>query len=301
MTDKAVAPGVDSAQRSRGLIASAALALLVMLLFLWWASHYVSLVERLGEWQFDTFGRYFPSLTVVLAVAVLGLPLALLVAWRRNERRKQAARDGLMSPQDRVLIAINGALRGRIFFLVVAAFAAVWAIAALLSLLVLPTSEGAVATITGSEIKGIGEGPARYAAGRTLDRVGRLEERVGLFHRVTYVAPVRPVGARTGPIRFFTEVDRLAGQQPRFSPIKQGILVDRGLPGELVNLYRGVGLPTNDRPFLLVRDLPWLRWRPLVLAGQLALLALGAFGASWLLRRQAGRLDRFLAGGTSQG
>lgn len=288
---------IDAAARSRGLIASAALAIICMLLFLWWAAHYEALVEWLGEWQFATFGRYFPSLTVALAVGLLAMPVALLVAWFRRRRLQRAARQGLVSPQDRVLVAVNGALRGRIFFLVVAAFAAVWALGAVLTLLSAPKAEGPVVTITGSETAPIAEGPARFAPGRTLGRVGRLEEFVGLAGRVTYVAPVRPVGARTGPVRFFTEVERLAGPVPRFVPLRQGVLEGRGLPGELVNLYRGDGLETVDRPFLLVRDAGWPRWRPIVLAVQLALVALIALAASLLLQRQARRLDRFLAGG----
>ena len=290
---------IDAAARSRGLIASAVLAILAMLLFLWWAAHYSALVEWLGEWQFATFGRYFPSLTVALAVGLLVVPVALIVAYTRRRRLAQAARDGLVTPRDRVVVAVNGALRGRIFFFVVAAVAALWAVGAALTLLSLPGGGGAVVTITGSE-SAVAEGPARYAPGRTLGRVGRLEEWAGIVRRVTYVSPVRPVGDRAGPVRFFTEVERLAGPVPRFTPIRQGVLEARGLPGELVNLYRGVGVTTVDRPFLLVRDAGWLRWRPIVLAVQLALVALVALVAAFLLQRQARRLDRFLAGGAEQ-
>ena len=291
---------LDAAARSRGLLASAALAVVVMLLFLWWATWYESIVEWLGEWQFATFGRYFPSLTVALAVGLLGVPVALIVAWFRRRRRQQDEREGLVSQRDRVLVALNGALRGRIFFLVVAGFAAAWAISALFTLLTVPNAEGTVVTITGSETAPIAEGPARFAPGRGLGRVGRFEEYVGIAGRTTYVAPVRPIGARKGPVQFFTEVERLAGPVPRFVAIRQGVLVRRGLPGELVNLYRGDSVETIDRPFLLVRDASWPRWRPIVLGVQLALVALIAVVASLLLRRQARRLDRFLAGGEIQ-
>ena len=301
MTDSALEQRrVDAAARSRGLIASACLAVVCMLVLLWWAAHYEAVVESLGEWQFATFGRYFPSLTVALAVALVSVPVASFVAWQRRRRIALAAREGLVSPRDRVLVAVNGALRGRIFFLAVAAFAALWAIGAALTLLSLPGAQGTVATVTGAEGAAVVEGPARFAPGRTLGRVGRLEEWAGVVRRVTYVAPVRPVSARTGPVRFFTEVERLAGPQPRFVPIREGILEARGLPGELVNLYRGDGVETVDRPFLLVRDADWLRWRPLVLGGQLALLALLALVAALMLQRQARRLDRFLASGVPQ-
>lgn len=291
---------LDFAARSRGLIASAGLAFLVMLVMLWWATHYIAVSHWLGEWQFATFGRYFPSLTVALVVALVAAPLAAIVAWRRRRRIRTAEREGRLMPRERVLVALNGALRGRIFFLFVAGFAAIWAIGAALSLLTLPPTEGRVATVSAAERMPVVEGPARYAPDPSLGRVGRLIERVGFVERVTYVAPVQPGGAAGPSVRFFTEMERLAGPQPRFTPIRQGIIVARGLPGELVELYQNDGLRLVDRPYLLVRDADWLRWRPIVLAVQLALLALVALIAAWLLQRQARRLDRFLAGGTQQ-
>lgn len=285
----------DPATRSRGLIASAAWAIVCLLVFVWWASHYQSLVERLGEWQFATFGGYFPSLTVVLVVTLLAAPVALLIAVERRRQLRAAERDGLVTPRDRVTVAVNAALRGVTFFRVVAAVAGLCTLGALLTLLGLPPTTGRPAVVTGREDSVVSaEGPARFAAGRTIGRVARLEENVGLARRVTYVAPVRPIGARTGPVRYFTQVERLAGPQPRFVPLRDGILTVEGAPRELVNLYRAAGETTVDRPALLARSAAHLRWRPIVLAVQLALVALLSFGAAALLRRQARRLQRTL-------
>ena len=285
----------DPAVRSRGLIASALWAIVCLLMFVWWASHYRSLVERLGEWQFATFGLYFPSLTVVLIVALLAAPVALLIVLRRRRRLRLAERDGLLTSRDRVMVPINAALRGVIFFRIVALVAGFSALGALLALLGLPSTTGPTAVVTGGENPvGAVEGPARFAPGRTLGSVARLEENVGLARRVTYVAPVRPISARTGPVRFFTQVERLAGTEPRFAPLREGIMTADGAPRELVNLYRTVGIVTVDEPALLARDAAHLRWRPIVLGVQLALMALLSLGAAALLQRQARRLQRTL-------
>ena len=282
----------DPRARSRGLLSTAFWAIVCLLAFTWWASRYSSLVEWLGEWQFTHLGEYYPSLTVVLCVALLATPVLAIVLLRRRERRRRAERVAPIVGAERAEIAINAAERGRIFFLAVTGVALLCALWALLSLLSLPPSEGPLVTIDRANAETVRPGPARFAATRSLGPVALLRENVGFVQRVMYVAPVTLGSDTSGSVRFFTEVDRLAAPTPRFSSIRKGVLEANGLPGELINLYRGAGVQAADRPYLLVADAARLRWRPLVLAAQLALLAIVAAIAALLLRRQARRLRR---------
>lgn len=292
MVNASAPPVDDSEKRSRGLIGTSVWIVACLLVLLWWASGYRSVVEWLAEWQFGFFGRYYPSLTVALLVLLLGLPIAALVGWARHRHRRRVDQAlGAENPQLLLTRATASARRGVAFFGGLAILTGIVALGVFGSMLWLPASQGPVRLITSAGEAVSSQGPARFARPLALDRVARIEENVGLAQRVTYVAPVR-LPNQPEDLTLLTTVDATSLEPRRFAAIKEGVLVRQGLPKELTNLYRGAGIAIPDRPYLLMRDGWAVRWRPLVLGVQVALLAVLSAGVALLFRRQARRLRR---------
>lgn len=242
-------------------------------LLLWWAAHYSSLIEDLGEWQFGRFGSYRPSLTMAVLLSILAVPVGIAL-WRRARRAARLERDRLVSDGlDPAAAALRraraGAVRARLFAGAIAIIAAVLAIGVALSIAYLPTAGGDPSAIrAGATLK---EGPAHLEGRYRLGRVARLHEDVVFNSRTTFVAPVR-LGGAVGPTRVVLTV--LRRPDGGFSPITSGVLVRKGTPRELRNLYAAVGVPIAEDGYLLMRDDDQVRWRSWALAGQLAIVAL---------------------------
>lgn len=290
------ANGDESLQYSRGLRATSVWLIVCLLLLLWWAIRYRSLVEMLAEWQFSLLGRYYPSLTVSAVVLILALPIAMIVGGyrRRRRRRFDAAASSPATPEVLIARAIRSAQRGRLFFSGIAVVTALVAVVVLLRMLSLPSDSGAVRTVVGVAGSVQPEGAAAFARPLRIGRVARIEENVGLARRVMYIAPVYLPRREDGDA-FLTIVEPSSTPPLRFTPIASGVLVEGGLPREVTNLYRAAGITVPERSYLLMRDGAMVRWRSLVLGVQTALLALVAAGIALLLGRQARRLRRVMA------
>lgn len=286
----------QGARPSRGLRGTSIWLIVCLLVLLWWAGTYSSLVEVLAEWQFVYLGRYYPSLTVSLAVLILTLPIAAVVGWQRRRRRERLG--DAADPRLMMARAIRSAERTQLFFAGLAVVATLIALCALISMLWLPSDNGSVRTVAGVEGSVQPQGAAAYARPFRIGRVARIEENVGLARRVMYVAPVY-LGREHGDDSFLTTVEPSLRPPLRFAPIKSGVLIERGLPRELTNLYRAAGITVPDRSYLLMRDNAAVRWRSLVLSIQIGLLALLTVVVALLFRRQSRRLRRLLAEDTS--
>jgi hypothetical protein len=294
--DPAAAIGDQSVQPSRGLRATSVWLIVCLLILLWWTIGYRSLVEMLAEWQFAHLGRYYPSLTVSAVVLVLALPIALLVgAYRRRRRlRFDTSLPSAATPEILVARAIRSAERSRLFFAAVAIVSALVAAGVFIHMLSLPSDSGPVRTVVGVAGSVQPEGAAAYARPLRIGRVARIEENVGLARRVMYIAPVfLPHGQDGGA--FLTVVEPDPTPPLRFTPIASGVLVERGLPREVTNLYRAAAIAIPERSYLLMRDGAMVRWRSLVLGIQTALLALAGAAVSLLFGRQARRLRQVIA------
>lgn len=243
---------------------------------LWAAAHYGGWIGAAGEWQFGRFGSYFPTLTVVVLLLLLGVP-ALLAASRR-ERASAAA-----TPIARTGAAVR---RWRRLFGVVAVAGIALTVAVLLSLLTLPGGRADAPPIALTSAAVPGEGLAVLRGAWSAGRVARLDEDYVFARRTLFVAPVRFEGAPGGPATLLTTL--LPDDRGRLRPIARGVLVPRGLPVELRLLYARAGVRVAGDARLLLPDDAAVRWRSLVLAVQVALLALVA-GIGWAVLRQQER------------
>lgn len=261
-------------------------------LFAWWAAHYSSLIEDLGEWQFARFGSYRGPLTVAALVLLVAVPV-WLIWWRQSRRNARAERERLVSAGGNPAIALldrarRGAVRARLFAGAVAIAGALLAVGVALSTLYLPRTGGIPAAIRGGS--DFVEGPAQLQGRWRVGRVARLHEDVVFASRTTYVAPVQLEGDAGGPLRLVTTVVPRPGGG--FAAASSGVLVRRGTPRELRNLYEAVGVSIGADSYMLMRDDAQVRWRSWALAGQIAAVALLA-AIAWLLsRRREQRLDK---------
>ena len=109
-----------------------------------------------------------------------------------------------------------------------------------------------------------------------------------LASRTTYVAPVKLAGDAGGAARVVTTV--LPRPDGGFSAITSGVLVRKGTPRELRNLYAKVNVPIVEDSYMLMRDEAQVSWRSWALAAHLAIAALLATLAWWVSRRRDRRL-----------
>ena len=265
-------------------------SMLCLAVFLWWATAYRSLVAWFGEWQFDWLGRYFPSVTITIAVLVLTVPLAglgWLVRWRWRRNGADMAAGGGADPLDG---AILSARRARLFFGVLSGALALAALLAYFAAGDLPDDKGAVRVVALSGAGPVVEGHARFATVGRYGRIARLDENVGFAARTMFIAPVYATGSRERA-RFFVEM-LPASKSANFVPLHSGVLVRHGLPPELSALYRRIGVPIADDSYMLMRDGERPRWRLMALAVQGAIIALIALLISEFFRRQINRLRK---------
>ena len=257
------------AWRTLGLWSLVASAILV-----WWMAVYAGWLEPLGEWQFARFGRYYPTLTIMVLAALAIVPIGLVIRARHSQlrrRRRQAITASAQAARFGMDHVLRSGRRAEWLFAGVAACALVVALLAFIAPFLAPSAAGPAVEYRAGSLEPLRSGPARIAGTYRLGPVGRFEERFLLIRHTVYVAPVFPVGG--GDARLLTVVEpRLAGTG--FRPIPQGVIVPQGLPRELELLYRNAQVPLAERPALLMRDEAQRTWRSRTLAGEALVVAL---------------------------
>lgn len=264
---------------------------LAVLLLAFWAVSYTTIVNWLGELQFAYLGEYFPLLTAMVLFVLIALPLVaglLLIGRRRRASQAPAAVDPVVDQRRAMIRLRRTGAHFRRFFGWLALFLAGGVAVTGLAITQLPDAVGPQMVI-GSPQAVIGEGSARITAGST-GRVARLDEDFFLARRRTYVAPVL-YGDWQQPVRLMTTVLRDGN---RFTPVTSGILVRQGMPRELIELYRQVGVEIEDTPYLLMRDESQVGWRPWMVLWQFIILGVLATLGWLVLRRQDKRLKLLL-------
>ncbi|WP_375420725.1 hypothetical protein [uncultured Sphingomonas sp.] len=263
--------------RMRHLLAAWAVA--VALVLLWQSLAYRGLMALAAEWEFDAFGRYYPAMTYLLLVVLLGSPVLWLMRGRADDH-----------------------LPGRTFIralLGVAIACALGSGLALATMIAQPGDDGAATRIVigSSSAEGARAGVAVLVGDVIEDRVAGLSENLFVARRSFRFAPIVAPGDRGGsaPVRFFAEIgaDNTLAMARRDGAL-QGILKPQALPGELVRLFRyaGVDVARDYQVLFATRDS--LTWPYRVIAVELSVVALLCAAAALGLhlyrerRRQAG-------------
>ncbi len=284
---------MPSKRQRRGLLRTTAVALwiaIVGVVTLWQSINYSGVVAVLGEWQFDTIGIYYPTLTAVLVIGILSSPMFLLLMNPLRIGRGRPEAILLRSARSfyRALLAIVGGL-------------ALLAVAMLVAMLSLPADTGPTQSIVLDRplVALPREGPTTINGDVVYARIAALDTDQLFAKRTARYAPVVAPGAQDNNLQFFVELRPVDNITRRGSTSVTGILRRGALPGEIVQLYRYAGYRVEQPFYVLYSDLAALRRPYFVVAGQLAFAALLAAIVALLQGRRLRAIRRRIDTGRS--
>ncbi len=239
---------------------------LVSLFFLWQIVQYQGVMAQFAEWQFYSFGHYYPSVTYLAIVVVLaspGLLLFLRVRHRESEQRLAEA-------------TLRSAIIFRRVVLGVAAACLVAAIATLLLLLTLPRAGGTQTRIDLSHplLTLPHEGATTITGAVLYDRTAAFEEDLVVARRTLRFAPIVSPQSSSLDLQFFVELPSEAVAQSGATSSVSGVLRRNGLPGEIVQLFRYAGYRVEPPQYVVFASEATMRWPYFKVAGELGLVAL---------------------------
>lgn len=279
-----------SSQKRTATIVSALWLALLAGMFVWQATQYHGIVALLAEWQYRVLDRYYPGITIAGLCLFFSVPLILmlLLLWRRWRKKNEEVGD----PVAMMLVASQRLKR---WCNSLSVFAAAAALLVLVLAYFLPKEGMPVHLIdsrTAQNAK-IPEGSATVIGLVDMEALVRFDDKVLLFHRRLYFAPVRyRVHGESQPARFFVQVDERADLPRHFVPLTSGVLAQSALPGDVAQLYQNIHYPVSERTYLLYKDGATLRWRYYMLASQIALVALLLKLAGWREGLRGRRIER---------
>lgn len=280
-------------QKRTASIVSALWLTLLGGLFVWQATQYRGVVELLAEWQYRVLDHYYPGITIALLCLFFSFPLLvmLLILWRRWRRKNEAVGDPVA-----VMIGASRRLQRLCTFLALTAGGV--AVVVFLMARMLP-SEGMpvhLIDVRSAQAAVIPEGSASVVGPVDMSALVRFEEKVLLFHRRLYFAPVRyRLHGKALPARIFVQVEERADLPKHFLPVMSGVIARGVLPGDVDQLYRNIRYPVVDRPYMLYKDTDTLRWRYHMLCAQMGVVALLFALGGWREARRRKRIEKRVA------
>lgn len=271
-------------RKERRVVIAWAIPLLISLWLLWQTVNYRGLIALAAEWQFNIFGRYYPTLTFLLLALIIFSPLMIWSAIRR--RRARSADDGDFGSSE-VARRRHGALAVLRLLLASAIAAAIVGLIALLSLAALPSSSGPVQRVAAGQLGQDlpDEGPTALTGIVVFDRTTAFDEDLWLVRRSVRFAPMVGRDEDGRRLRFFVELpaNERNSNPPQFMT-RQGVLQRGGLPGEILRLYRYVGYQVDDPYYVLFASRATMHWPHYLVAAESVLVALLILLAAALVR-----------------
>ena len=272
---------------------------LVAVLLLWQCVNYNGIWALAAEWQFNVLGTYHPTITYLLLLLLLSSPMIVLRWLGRRRQVQTETSQGLEVRQLRRAIGATRAFRN-----VLAAAAIVVGLGALVtgaSAFLLPAADGPVrrVVVTGTEVTPP-LGPVELQGRVLYDKVAAFNQDLLITHTSVRFAPVVGEGASQSNFRFFVELPAEGPPRKADTPtLRQGVLRQGGLPGELVRLYRYAGFAVTPDCFVLFQSTASMR-RPyfidmvefLIFSLLFGVLALGG---SFRIRRLKQRMENVSA------
>jgi hypothetical protein len=279
----------DGGKRSRAPYAFAIWSALVGLFFFWESVQYTGLTGWIAELQFAYLGTYFPVVTYLLFVALFCIPLFVYALYRRRQDRRQA--DPNERAGGRALAASTRRMRS---LFGVAAGISLAACVALLATLFLPDGKGGTQrVVVGSEASlSPAEGPSALVGNHNLKLTSKFSRALPFLGRDTYFVPVLGSVGNATTVQYFAETERLGEKPFYFSPVKEGILRRNSLPGEILALYKNVGVNIGSPHYVLFKSVDSMRAGHVAVTAQLTVLAILVFLLGFIQRWRRNRLRR---------
>jgi hypothetical protein len=255
---------------------------------------YLGLAGRFAEWEYETFGRHLPFLSLLMLIALFGAP-ALIIMWlmRRRERRLRHERWG--EGDTGKVAASLVRTEGTVFqlLLICASGALLIALAALVLAYRLPTGgqpQRLDARVAGQPR----DGAATLVGAALYRRTATFQQQVFLLKRTVQLVPV--VDPRDpAVVRFFAEVtpDRLeALNGGRNNPPFTGVLRRNALPGAVLRLFRYAGFRVDPPHYVLFASTTTLRWPFYVVAIDAGLVAVFLMLLALFQRRRVRQVEQ---------
>lgn len=264
------------------------------------AINYKSIFGWLAEWQFAHLGRYFPSLTMILCVAVVAI-IAFAALWLlrrlRQGRRTEAETTEAASPFARE----RGFQQVSRLFLIASACAALFALGNFFHFIQLPDNKGArqLLDMGSQEAKSVAQGPVTAKSLRIVGPIGHYSDDLIFYRRTTYVAPIAMTvnAEREKRLTAFVELTADEVYRRAFPETRDGILRKDGLPPEVAMMYRGAGYGVDGDSPVIFRTVASLERSTVILMLEFLTLSLltlliGLFARSRYRRLKKDRLEQ---------
>lgn len=246
---------------------------IVGIIIFWQSINYRGVVAVVAEWQFDIIGVYYPTLTCLLLILLLTLPVAVFVI------KPQKRRESLLA-EVQAWQSARAYLRG--LFGLAGGIVAV-ALAMLVAMLALPNDDGPAQQITLDRpmVALPREGLTTINGAILYARTAAFDTDQLVTGRSARFAPIVAPGSRDQNLQFFVELPPVDQQTRRGAISMTGILKRGAMPGELVQLYRYAGYRVEQPFYVLHSTAASLRRPYIVVIVQLLLagLLIGILGA----------------------
>ncbi|MBB5685081.1 hypothetical protein [Sphingobium boeckii] len=222
---------------------------------IWGWTHYSGLFKWLAEWQTAQFGKYYPAMTAMIPGFLIAGPA---LSWLGKQSR------AMIAGQDGPFDLVANARRNARIALMLAPLCAVIAVGAYLLSTRLPDDSGVPTRV---DIAALGDavpplGHVTLIGTIDTDRATGLTEKGKAQTEESFYVPVMPRTAdgkvdATTPVRFLIEREThlYAGEaqtQQGFIGDQSGMLVENGLPGELLGIYARNGVTLAEPHYVLV-------------------------------------------------
>ena len=260
----------------------------VTLVLLWQATSYRGIMALIGEWQFNAFGRHYPTFNYVLLVFLLCLPGYLLFL----RPRKRAVAERPEAATFRSARALFKAIVAATIGLGVAA------LVILIVMLFLPRENGPGQTIDlGRPAPAVlAEGPATISGRILYERTAGFDEDMLFTRRSFRFAPIVGPRQTSSDIRFFVQLPPFDATARGPAASMTGVLKRNGLPGEIVRLFRYAGFQVEEPNYVLFVEPAAMRWPYWTLIVQFLVGAVLALMIGLVQRRRTQKIDQAIHG-----
>jgi len=278
--------------------------------FLWQAFSYAGIVNKLAEWQFHLFEKYYPVITYSLVIIFFSLPLLIVISILAITRKKRPdqhedAQDpaqgaGQTNDQDSGIAeteaekSVHSARRLRRFLAWASACMVLFAVISVGLSFLVPEMRGPIQQITlergQRDPVNPREGYSAISGAIDGQMAARFGENMTLDKQYIYFAPIRSSSMRQGAVRYFTEIIPTGDRAKPFDVPAKGILRRNALPGEIEQLYLNIGMKI-DKPYYVLYTSPSpVKWRYYRYAMQFGLIAALFAIFAYLERRRIKKL-----------
>ncbi|WP_375396515.1 hypothetical protein [uncultured Sphingomonas sp.] len=256
---------------------------LVALFLLWQTISYWGIMSLVGEWQFNAFGRHYPTFNYVFLVFILCLPGYFVFLRPSRVTATDRPEAAVFRSARAFMVAVFATAIGLVLAAIVILFA----------MLLLPGNTGPMQRIDLAKpaVTLPRDGPTQVSGLVLYERTAGFDEDLILTRQTYRFAPV--VGSRgaANELQIFVQLPPVDEATRGGLVSITGILKRDGLPGEIVRLFRYAGFQVDRPHYVLFVDPAAMRWPYIMALVQFAVGAVLALCVGLFQRRRVRRID----------